>query len=49
MMAFARVTELNGRVQWINLDHVRQIVSVLDLIRIERGQSPYTALELRPE
>ena len=27
----------------------RQIVSVLDLIRIERGQSPYTALELRPE
>lgn len=27
----------------------RQIVSVLDLIRIERGQSPYTAPELRPE
>ena len=27
----------------------RQIVSVLDLIRIERGQSPYTALELREE
>jgi len=27
----------------------RQIVSVLDLIRIERGQSPYTALELRAE
>lgn len=27
----------------------RQIVSVLDLIRIERGQSPYTALELRSE
>ena len=27
----------------------RQIVSVLDLIRIERGQAPYTALELREE
>jgi hypothetical protein len=27
----------------------RQIVAVLDLIRIERGQSPYTALELREE
>ena len=27
----------------------RQIVAVLDLIRIERGQSPYTALELRNE
>lgn len=27
----------------------RQIVGVLDLIRIERGQSPYTALELREE
>ena len=27
----------------------RQIVAVLDLIRIERGQSPYTALELRDE
>jgi hypothetical protein len=27
----------------------RQIVGVLDLIRIERGQSPYTALELRDE
>lgn len=27
----------------------RQIVSVLDLIRIERGQSPFTALELREE
>ena len=27
----------------------RQIVSVLDLIRIERGQAPYTALELRSE
>jgi hypothetical protein len=27
----------------------RQIVSVLDLIRIERSQSPYTALELREE
>lgn len=26
-----------------------QMVSVLDLIRIERGQSPYTALELRDE
>ncbi len=26
MTAFARVTELDGRVQWINLDHVRQIV-----------------------
>jgi hypothetical protein len=27
----------------------RQIVGVLDLIRIERGQTPYTALELREE
>ena len=27
----------------------RQIVSVLDLIRIERGQAPFTALELRAE
>lgn len=27
----------------------RQIVSVLDLIRIERGQAPFTALELREE
>lgn len=27
----------------------RQIVAVLDLVRIERGQSPYTALELRQE
>lgn len=27
----------------------RQIVSVLDLVRIERGQSPYTALELRED
>ena len=27
----------------------RQIVGVLDLIRIERGQSPFTALELRDE
>lgn len=27
----------------------RQIVGVLDLIRIERGQSPFTALELREE
>lgn len=27
----------------------RQIVAVLDLIRIERGQSPFTALELREE
>ena len=26
MTAFARVTELDGRVQWINLDHVRQLV-----------------------
>jgi hypothetical protein len=26
MTAFARVTELDGSVQWINLDHVRQIV-----------------------
>lgn len=26
-----------------------QIVGVLDLIRIERGQSPYTALELRDD
>ena len=26
MTVFARVTELDGRVQWINLDHVRQIV-----------------------
>jgi hypothetical protein len=23
---FARVTQQNGQVQWINLDHVRQIV-----------------------
>ena len=27
----------------------RQIIGVLDLIRIERGQAPYTALELRDE
>lgn len=27
----------------------RQIVGVLDLIRIERGQAPFTALELREE
>lgn len=27
----------------------RQIIAVLDLVRIERGQTPYTALELRPE
>ncbi len=27
----------------------RQMVGVLDLIRIERGQSPFTALELREE
>jgi hypothetical protein len=27
----------------------RQIIGVLDLIRIERGQSPFTALELRDE
>ncbi len=27
----------------------RQIVGVLDLIRIERGQQPFTALELRDE
>lgn len=27
----------------------RQIVGVLDLIRIERGQSPFTALELRED
>jgi hypothetical protein len=27
----------------------RQIVSVLDLIRIERGQAPFTALELRQD
>lgn len=27
----------------------RQIVAVLDLIRIERGQSPFTALELRED
>jgi len=27
----------------------RQIIGVLDLIRIERGQAPYTALELREE
>jgi hypothetical protein len=26
MTAYARVTELDGRVQWINLDHVRQLV-----------------------
>ncbi len=26
-----------------------QIVGVLDLVRIERGQSPYTALELRDD
>jgi hypothetical protein len=27
----------------------RQLIGVLDLIRIERGQAPYTALELRVE
>ena len=27
----------------------RQILGVLDLIRIERGQAPYTALELRED
>ena len=27
----------------------RQIVGVLDLVRIERGQSPFTALELREQ
>jgi hypothetical protein len=27
----------------------RQLVSVLDLIRIERGQAPYTAIELRDD
>lgn len=27
----------------------RQIIGVLDLIRIERGQAPFTALELREE
>ena len=27
----------------------RQIIGVLDLIRIERGQAPFTALELRDE
>ncbi|MBO9560968.1 MAG: hypothetical protein J7515_20585 [Caulobacter sp.] len=27
----------------------RQIIGVLDLVRIERGQSPYTALELRED
>ncbi|MET3664167.1 hypothetical protein [Caulobacter sp. 1776] len=27
----------------------RQIVGVLDLVRIERGQAPFTALELREE
>lgn len=27
----------------------RQIISVLDLVRIERGQAPFTALELREE
>ena len=27
----------------------RQMIGVLDLIRIERGQAPYTALELREE
>ena len=27
----------------------RQLVSVLDLVRIERGQSPYTAVELRDD
>jgi len=27
----------------------RQIIGVLDLIRIERGQAPYTALELRDD
>ena len=27
----------------------RQIVSVLDLVRIERGQSPFTTLEIREE
>ena len=26
-----------------------QMVAALDLVRIERGQSPYTALELRQE
>lgn len=26
MKGFARVTELNGVVQWVNLDHVRRIV-----------------------
>lgn len=26
MKGFARVTELNGIVQWVNLDHVRRIV-----------------------
>lgn len=31
--------------QW----RARQIVGVLDLIRIERGQAPFTALELREE
>jgi hypothetical protein len=27
----------------------RQMIGVLDLVRIERGQAPYTALELREE
>ncbi|RZI55238.1 MAG: hypothetical protein EOP94_05165 [Zymomonas sp.] len=27
----------------------RQIIGVLDLIRIERGQTPFTALELRED
>ena len=33
----------------MGLWRARQIIGVLDLIRIERGQAPFTALELRDE
>ena len=37
MPAFVRVTEQNGRVQWVNLDHVRQ------LLEKPPGKGPETA------
>lgn len=46
IVAIATVTSAGYMMsQWRS----RQIVSVLDLVRIERGQAPFTALELRED
>lgn len=43
------VASAGGPLAGMGLWRSRQILGVLDLVRIERGQTPFTALELRQE